>query len=280
METQTVDTLRPYLFTIAYRILGEVEEANDMVQDVFAKWYQAEHPTVTNPKAYLARMAVNGSIDRLEELRVERQSYKGTWLPEPLVTEAPAETEPDALDFGMLFLLERLNPRERAVFILRESFDSDYAELSSLTGLSEDNCRQLLHRAKEKLHGPSRQPADTSTHRQLIEAFLFAMQQQDRSLLETILRSDIELYSDGGGKKAAALHPLFGFGKVAQFLIGVGGLTKNEPFVYRPVFIEGRPAALIYHSETQETDSVTCIDVRDGKIAAIYFVRNPDKLRF
>src|SRR5574337_752226 len=206
---ETITELRPYLFRIAYNMTGIVEEAEDLVQDAFEKWFSRSGEEVKNPKAYLARLVVNSSIDRLEQLKRECETYTGTWLPEPYMVEENESTLPE-LDFGLLFLLERLNPAERAVFILRESFSEEYEAIVELTGLSPENCRQLLHRAKEKLHGRSTGTVDPSTQKQLVEAFLFALQMQDRSALENILRRDIEFHSDGGGKRAAALKSLLG----------------------------------------------------------------------
>ena len=138
--------LRPYLFRMAYDMLGMIEEAEDVVQDVYEKWMSVD--SVKDPKAYLGRMTVNKSIDRLQELKKQRESYTGPWLPEPYIT-LDAD-QPPTLEYGLLFLLERLNPLERAVFILRESFSEDYRRIAELTGVSADNCRQLLHRAREK----------------------------------------------------------------------------------------------------------------------------------
>lgn len=281
METATEQliTLRPYLFKIAYNMIGTVEEAEDIVQDVCEKWLKTNRPGVENTKAYLGRMVVNQSINRLNELKTIRENYTGFWLPEPYVT---LEVNPEfpSIDYGLLMLLERLNPIERAVFILRESFSESYDTIADLTGQSQENCRQLLHRSHEKIQYTSMKPVNPEKHRALTEAFLSALYQQDRSVLEELLRQDIELYSDGGGKKAAALKPLFGMDKVLKFLFGVTKLEsdKQETYSYKPGFFNGQPAALLYLDSTGELDSAVFASYDDSGISRLHFVRNPDKL--
>jgi RNA polymerase sigma-70 factor, ECF subfamily len=278
MKTTTeVLQLRPYLFKIAYSMLGEIAEAEDMVQDVYEKWIAAEN--VREPKAYLARMVVNQSIKRLNELKTLRETYTGPWLPEPIITlEA---TDSPTIEYGLLFLLERLNPIERAVFILRESFNEDYSYIAELTGLSTDNCRQTLHRSYDKLDRKPNHAVDTLKHNALIEAFLLSVIQRDRTSLEQILRNDIELFSDGGGKRNAALKPLFGFEKVHKFFFGVMQLTENqgEEFEFVPAFVNGVPAALILRKADRSLDSIQYFECDDAVITRLLLVRNPDKLR-
>jgi RNA polymerase sigma-70 factor, ECF subfamily len=276
--TSAILQLRPYLFKIAYSMLGEIAEAEDIVQDIYEKWLSVEG--VKEPKAYMARMIVNKSIKRLNERKALQETYTGTWLPEPYITtEVP---DSPTIEYGLLFLLERLNPVERAVFILRESFTEDYSYIAELTGLSMDNCRQTLHRTYEKLGRNPKLPVDTVKHNALIEAFLFSMLNQDRSSLEQILRSDIELFGDGGGKRSTALKPLFGFEKVQKFLFGVMQLPENQGDMYEfmPAFVNGVPAALILRKADKQLDSVTYFELEGTIITRILFVRNPDKLQF
>jgi RNA polymerase sigma-70 factor, ECF subfamily len=274
--TPQILQLRPYLFRIAYDMLGMIEEAEDIVQDVYEKWMSVE--SVLDAKAYLGRMTVNKSINRLQELKKQRESYTGPWLPEPYIT-LDAD-QPPTLEYGLLFLLERLNPYERAVFILRESFSEDYRRIAELTGLSADHCRQLLHRAREKLACRHPQPVEPATQWALTQAFLMALQQQDRDALNELLRSDIELFSDGGGKRAAGLKPLFGLQKVLRFLLGVMQLPENQgtEFTYRPAFVNGQAASLLFHGDTGELDSMTYIGWDANQITRLLYVRNPDKL--
>ncbi len=277
--TEQLVTLRPYLFKIAYNMIGTVEEAEDIVQDVCEKWLKVNRPDVENTKAYLGRMVVNQSINRLNELKTIRENYTGFWLPEPYIT---IESNPEfpSIDYGLLMLLERLNPIERAVFILRESFSENYDSIADLTGQSQENCRQLLHRSHQKIHYTSVKPVNPEKHRALTEAFLSALYQQDRSTLEEILRRDIELYSDGGGKKAAALKPLFGMDKVLKFLLGVTKLEsdKQETYSYKPAFFNGQPAALLYSDSTGKLDSAIFTSYDENCISRLHFMRNPDKL--
>lgn len=267
---------RPYLFSIAYNMLGIVEEAEDFVQDVFEKWISAAK--VAEPKAYLGRMAVNQSINRLGELKKHRETYTGTWLPEPYITLEPDPVP--TLEYGLLFLLERLNPNERAVFILRESFSDDYDSIAQFTGLSSDNCRQLLHRAHEKLGRSKIKSIDPEKQKSFTEAFLIALGGQDRSALDALLKNDIELFSDGGGKRSAALKPLFGLEKVIKFLLAVTQLPESQAygFIPRPAFVNGVPCALIYRSDG-ELDSMQYVETDGDEIKSLFFVRNPEKLK-
>ncbi len=274
--TRDILALKPYIFQIAYNMLASVHEAEDVVQDVFEKWLTATD--VVNPKAYLARMAVNRCIKRLDELKKERETYKGTWLPEPYIT-----TEPDPLptiEYGLLFLLERLNPVERAVFVLRESLNDEYTYIAEVTGLTADNCRQVLHRSREKLGRSATYQPDASAIRTLTEAFLLALNTQDRSALETLFKNDIELYSDGGGKRSAAVRPLLGLAKVVKFLLGIMALPENTTgdMAYQPVYVNGLPAALIIRTGTGQADSIQYIMADDNHIARLLSMRNPDKL--
>ena len=275
--TPEIFSLRPYLFSISYNMLGMVEEAEDVVQDVFEKWMSASE--VFDAKAYLARIAVNQSINRLKELRKIRENYVGMWLPEPYITLEP-EPVP-TLEYGMLFLLERLNPNERTVFILRESFSEEYTSIAAITGLSAENCRQLLHRTHEKLGRSKPLQVDPEKQRAFTIAFLTALHGQDRSELNQLLRNDIELYSDGGGKRAAALKALFGLEKVVKFLLGVTQLpeAQENQFEYRSVYVNGRPAALLFNRTTEQLDSMQYVEMTEGEITKLLFVRNPDKLK-
>ena len=275
--TKEILALRPYIFSISYNMLGMVEEAEDIVQDVFEKWLSAKD--VHETKAYLARIAVNQSINRLNDLRKTRENYVGMWLPEPYITLEP-EPVP-TLEYGMLFLLERLNPNERAVFILRESFSEEYHSIANITGFTAENCRQLLHRAHEKLGRSKPLQVDPEKQRKFTQAFLVALHGQDRSELDSLLRNDIELFSDGGGKRAAAIKPLFGLEKVLKFLIGVTQLpeAQQNQFEYQSVFVNGQPAAIIFNRTTNELDSMQYVEMEGQEITRLLYVRNPDKLK-
>lgn len=275
--TNDVLQFRPYLFRIAYNMLGAIEEAEDIVQDVFEKWLSVED--AREPKPYLGRMTVNKSIDRLTELKKQRENYVGPWLPEPYIT---LEEDPDPpMEYGMLFLLEKLNPFERAVFILREAFGEEYKNIAGFTGLTTDNCRQLLHRAHEKISRSPKSTVDPAAIRIMTEAFLNALHQGDRYALNQLLQSDIEFYSDGGGKRAAALKPLMGIKKVLKFLFGVLSLPENQDdeLEYRPVFVNGLPGAMIFRRSDGTLDSVAYAVLEGNAIKSLMYVRNPDKLK-
>jgi RNA polymerase sigma-70 factor (ECF subfamily) len=259
---------------------GETEEAEDIVQDVFANWLQRETDTVENPKAYLARMTVNASINRLDELKKKRELYTGPWLPEPYISHTPDADLPD-IEYGLLFLLERLNPLERAVFILRESFGEDYEAIAELTGQKAENCRQLLHRSREKLKLSVVKPADPEKLKALTEAFLFALHEQNREVLEQILKQDIVVYSDGGGKRWAAIKPVAGLDKVLKFLFGIQAVNQeqNVELRYEPAFFNGMPVALLINTSDGEIDAAITLMYDDAGISELLFMRNPDKLK-
>ncbi|MBL7932443.1 MAG: RNA polymerase subunit sigma-24 [Bacteroidia bacterium] len=275
--TNDILSLRPYLFGMAYNMLGVIEEAEDIVQDIFEKWLQVKE--AKQPKAYLGRMVVNKSIDRLNELKNLRENYKGYWLPEPYITWEQEGTP--TLEYGLLFLLERLNPIERAVFILRESFSEEYASIGEITGLSQDNCRQVLHRAHEKLGRAKNKMVDPVRQNALSNAFLEALHGNDVTSLGKLLREDIELFNDGGGKRAAALKPLFGLAKVLKFLSGIMRLPENQnnEFEYKNAFVNGRPGALIFRRSNGELDSMQYVESDENNITRLLYVRNPDKLK-
>lgn len=271
--------LKPYLFTISYNLLGDVAAAEDIVQTIYEKWLTISKEEIKNPKAYLSKMVVHESIKGLEKQKREREAYKGFWLPEPLVLETKDEEARDVLDYALLFLLDRLNPYERAVFVLREAFDRSYEDISELLNISLANCRQLLHRAKEKVKSlPKRQMATKEKEKQILEAFMTAVHLNDLQTLETVLKQDVAFYSDGGGKMAAALKPLFGFNKVVKFLLGVMELQKNVVFTAKEVQINGGLGIVLWGDG--DINSMMWLELDDDKISTIFSLRNPDKINF
>jgi RNA polymerase sigma-70 factor, ECF subfamily len=275
--TDEILDLKPYLFGIAYNMRGEIHEAEDVVQDIYEKWLKCDG--VASAKSYLSRMTVNRCIDRLKELKIQRESYKGYWLPEPFISYDTEQVP--TLEYGLMVLLERLNPVERAVFIMRESFSEDYQAIAELTGATMDNCRQILHRAHLKLGSTGKETIEHGKHAQLTEVFLVALQNKDLRTIEKILRKDIELYNDGGGKRAAALKPLLGFDKVIKFLTGIINLTENQDndFEFKPGVVNGHPAGLIFRISTGELDTMQYVVADENAITKLLAVRNPDKLR-
>jgi RNA polymerase sigma-70 factor, ECF subfamily len=278
--SEVFDRHRPLLFSIAYRMLGSVMDAEDVVQEAYLRWQRTPQAEVRSPRAYLSAVVTRLSIDRLRSARVRREEYLGPWLPEPLPTEsAPDRVAIDeSLSMAFLVLLESLNPTERAVFLLREVFDYDYDEISRLVGKSEENCRQIARRARQSV--AARRPRFESSPEQeerLMGSFLEACFGGDMEGLLALLSEDATLWSDGGGKTRAALNPIHGADKVARFF---SGILRNAPpgLAVRRASINGRPG-LVGYFEDGRPQSVATFDVAEGSIRAIRLVVNPEKLR-
>ena len=271
---------RPLLFSISYRMLGSVMEAEDVVQEAFLRWQQAPEDEVRSPSSYLSTVVTRLCIDRLRSARARREKYVGPWLPEPLLEDqeiaGTADLE-DSLSMAFLVLLESLTPVERAVFLLREVFDYEYAEIASLVGKSEVNCRQISRRARQSL--AARRPRFESSPEQeerLMGSFLRASLSGDVEALLALLSEDVTLYSDGGGKTQAALKPIYGADRVARFLSGI--LRKAPPdLAVRQTRVNGRPGLVGYFGDGSP-QSVVTLEVGEGSITAIRLVVNPEKL--
>jgi RNA polymerase sigma-70 factor (ECF subfamily) len=276
------DLHRPLLFSIAYRMLGSVMDAEDIVQEAFVRWQRASEAEVRSPRAYLSAIVTRLCIDQLRSTRVQREAYVGPWLPEPL----PSERTPDvahtaaldeSLSMAFLVLLESLTPTERAVLLLREVFDYDYGEISHLVGKSETNCRQIARRARQSV--AARRPRFESSPEQeerLTDSFIAACSSGDMEGLLEILAEDIAIWTDGGGKVRAALNPIHGRDKVIRFLFGI--LRKDSPMFVRRVRINGGPGIVAYDPNGRPVAAGT-LDVAEGWIRAMRFVVNPEKLK-
>lgn len=272
---------RPLLFSLAYNILGDTQEAEDIVQDAFVTWFSKEQD-VEYPKAYLSKIVVNRSIDRLEALKKQRDLYKGTWLPVPLVTQEAVKSDDlkDNLPYAMLSTLEKLNPVERAVFILREAFNHSYTEIAALCNIAEDHARQLQHRAHEKIQNPKRRfDSNEEKQQQLLEAFLQACLQEDTTSLMKILKDDVILYSDGGGKVSASLVPIYGPDMILKFLLAVLQKTRGTIDI-KFVRVNGAPGALLINKDSGKTDTIFTLSSDGDRITDLFLVRNPDKIFF
>jgi RNA polymerase sigma-70 factor, ECF subfamily len=275
------DRNRPLLFSISYRMLGSVMEAEDVVQEAFLRWERASEEEVRSPSAYLSTVVTRLCIDRLRSARARREQYVGPWLPEPLLEEREitetADLE-DSLSMAFLVLLESLSPVERAVFLLKEVFDYDYPEIASLVGKSEANCRQISRRARQSV--AARRPRFESSPEQeerLLDIFLQASFSGDMEALLALLSEDVTLYSDGGGKTQAALMPIHGPDRVSRFLSGI--LRKAPPdLTVRQTRVNGRPGLVGYFGDGSP-QSVVTIEVGEGTVRAIRLVVNPEKLR-
>ncbi|MFF1396677.1 RNA polymerase sigma-70 factor [Streptomyces sp. NPDC058287] len=288
MATDTVievfEEHRPVLMGVAYRMLGRVADAEDVVQDAWLRWAQADRDEVREPRAYLVRVATRLAIDRLRQAQVRREAYVGPWLPEPLVTDfgptapdtAEAAVLAESVSLAVLVVLESLSPLERAVFVLREAFGFPFAEIATTLERSESAVRQLAGRARK--HVDERRPrfdVDPVEQRDLTERFLAAATGGDLEALMTILAPDARLVGDSGGKSKAPLRVIESADKVGRFLLGAakGG---GAAFTFRIVELNGGPAVLALVDG--KPDSVFQVDVADGHVQCVYIVRNPDKL--
>lgn len=275
---------RPRLFGLAYRMLGSRSDAEDVLQDAYLRWQTAPKQELRSPEAWLVTVVTRLSIDRLRDAKREREAYIGTWLPEPLVDEEPETPEQAselASDVSMAFLmvLERLAPEERAVFLLREVFDMDYPEVAQMLGKSEASCRQMLHRAKERVReGRPRFQVNPEAHRRLLERFMAAARSGRREELMPLLAQDVRFSSDGGGKVQAVLKVLEGAERVMRFYTQISRLTVGHDLSYRHATVNGQPG-LLQFMDGKLTGALTL--VTDGlRILEIYSVRNPDKLKY
>jgi RNA polymerase sigma-70 factor (ECF subfamily) len=282
--TEVYEELRPLLFSIAYRMLGSASEAEDIVQESFLRFHQAhEEQEIGNVKAYLAQITTRLSIDHLRSARVRRETYTGTWLPEPLLTEQVpdvaqhAETA-DSLSMAFLVLLESLSPVERAVFLLREVFDYPYDEIAQTIGRSEENARQLAVRARR--HVEERRPrfeADKKARDELAGRFFAAAEDGDTEGLRKLLADDVVFYGDGGGKGPAIARPLYGADKVARFMEGLVRQAHRLEITLEPTEVNGEPGA-VARDKDGNVASVLSVQVADGQIVSLRSVVNPDKL--
>jgi RNA polymerase sigma-70 factor (ECF subfamily) len=269
---------RRHLTGLAYRMLGSVTEAEDVVQDAYLRWHAADRSAVEDARAFLSRIAIRLCLDRLKSARSRREHYVGPWLPEPVVEETSAD-DPLDLSMTLMLALERLSPLERAAFLLHDVFDIDFAEVARALDRSEAACRQLAARAREHVReSRPRFPVDPEEAGRISAAFLDAARTGDAARLTNLLAEDAVLHSDGGGKRPAALAPIVGREKVIRFFVGIARKSgESASFTFTPARINGLPGVII--EEPDGSISTTSVEVRDGRVAAIYAVRNPDKLR-
>jgi len=273
--------LRPRLFSIAYRMLGVRADAEDVVQDAWLRWEGSDQAALQSPEAWLVTIVARLSLDRLRVAKAERESYAGWWLPEPLVEvdertpEAQAEMAGE-LGVAFMWVLERLSPDERAAFLLRQVFDYDYGEVAALLGKSEAACRQMVHRAQERVQqDKKRYGVNHDAHRSLLGKFLDAARTGQAAAIQALLAANVELVSDGGGKVPSFPRIIHGMGAVTRLFCRT--LDKYPGQVeYSTAMLNGEPGFLRYIGGKLE--SAQAILVVDGLIAGIYAVRNPDKL--
>jgi RNA polymerase sigma-70 factor, ECF subfamily len=279
------ETLRPLLFSIAYRMVGSVSEAEDLVQEAFLRIHRAESEgtEVESPKAYLTAVVTRLSIDHLRSARVRREQYVGQWLPEPLLADpapdaaANAETA-DSLSMAFLVLLESLTPVERAVFLLREVFGYEYGAIAKIVDRSEDNCRQLFVRARRHVdEGRPRFEASRQQRDELARRFFAAAEHGDTDALVELLAADVVVYGDGGGKAPSWPRPIYGRERVAQLMAGTVAQAKQLGASLQPTHVNGQPG-VVFTDPDGRVAVVMSLDVADGVVQTIRSVINPEKL--
>jgi RNA polymerase sigma-70 factor (ECF subfamily) len=274
------DHYRRLLFAIAYRMLGSATDAEDVVQEAFLRWLEADEEAVQSPKAYLSAIVVRLCIDQWRSARAQREVYAGPWLPEPIPTDqgpGPAETVAlaESLSFAFMVMLENMGPLERAVFLLREVFDYDYAEIAASVGKSEANCRQILHRAHAHLdERHSRFDVSYEHQEHITDQFMRASTSGDMQGLLALLADDIVLVGDGGGKAPAGLKPVHGPDKVARGLLG--GLRLVPPGMQARIEeVNGQPAIVAYVDGRPY--GVVILDIEGERVRRLYMVVNPGR---
>jgi RNA polymerase sigma-70 factor (ECF subfamily) len=277
-DTEAFEAVRPRLFGIAYRMLGSVAEADDVVQDAWLRWQGADREAVQHPGAFLATTTTRLAINELESARSRRETYIGPWLPEPVDTTGDpllGAVTGAALEIGVLMLLEKLSPAERATYVLREAFDYSYREVAEVLGLGEANARQLAARARAKLEGARRRTASDDDHRRLLAAILDAARQGELRELEALFAEDVVTYADGGGAVSAARRPIEGRRRVAKAFLGIVRKYWDDATIGE-AHVNGGPALVVRRG--RETIAVAAIAASDSGIEQVLFVTNPEKL--
>jgi RNA polymerase sigma-70 factor (ECF subfamily) len=282
---ESFESYRPYLFAIAYRMLGSAMDAEDMVQETYLRYQTTRPETIHSLKAYLTTILVRLCMDQLQLARRKRELYVGPWLPEPILTEETTDTAnpekrvetEESISLAFLVLLEQLQPFERAVFLLREVFEYEFAEIAAMLEKSEAACRRSFSRAKKHLADRRpRFPPAPETHRQLLTSFLVAVRSGEMTTLTNLLSENVTLWADGGGKvKQAALRPIRGRNAVARFSLGT---RRFWPENYRVELEEVNGQAAMIIRTGGQAFSVLTIEVEQGQIQAIRIIANPEKL--
>jgi len=285
-EAVEIHSHRRQLQAIAYRMLGSMAEAEDAVQETFLRWHrqdQAEQVSeIREPKAWLITTLTRHCIDRLRAAKAQRESYFGMWLPEPVVEEPAVEPVDrlelaETLSMAMLMMLERLSPDERAAFLLHEVFETDYVDVARILGKTEAACRQLVHRAKERVKaGRPRFVPSRAEQEKVMAAFRRAVASGDVADLAALFSSDATLYTDGGGKVTATINPVHGADKIARFFIGVSRKYPEEARIV-PRLVNGSLGYVITLGDRVLQANHFAFD--GDRIAEVHIVRNPDKLR-
>ena len=282
MNEDAFAACRPRLLGIAYGLLGELTEAEDVVQDAWLRWNGADQDAVRNAEPFLVTVTTRLALDRLRSARVRREVYVGPWLPEPLVTdpETPESKaiEAENLSLALLGALERLNPVERAVLVLRDVFDLEYAEIADIVEKAPANVRQIAKRARDHAGDPTRRRAVSKEEQErLANAFLAASLSGDVEEIRGLLAADAIMYTDGGGVVTAARKPIYGADKIARFMVGVQRKSQfpDDP-IYTPVLVNGDPGVRM-DSAGEGFLSIIAVEVAEGSIQGLRFFNNPER---
>lgn len=265
---------RRRLQRIAYRMLGSVAEAEDVVQDAYLRWHNADRAAVVEPEAYLVRTVTRLCLDVLKSARVQREQYIGAWLPEPWID---ADDEADDITLPLMLAMERLSPLERAAFLLHDVFEMEFAEVADAIGRDPAAARQLASRARTHVQSARpRFPVADEQRQKIASAFFAASRSGNLGQLKQLLADDVVFYADGGGKRNSSINPIRGIDKVGRFLAALAGKGWSAGEVLRETLIDGLPGQI-----TREIDSLPqtlAVEIDGGRITAIYVTRNPDKL--
>jgi RNA polymerase sigma-70 factor (ECF subfamily) len=273
--------LRPLLFTIAYEILGTATESDDVLQESYLRWADVDLETVTDTKAYLAKLVTRQALNALRAQSRRREEYVGPWLPEPLLVDSgDASTDlvlAESVSMAMMVVLETLSPDERAVFVLREVFGFSHDEIASAIGKSSASVRQLAHRAREHVHARRKRfdPVDPQRSMELTTQFFATAATGDVDALIAMLAPDVVWTADSDGKASAARRPIMGAERVARLILGLLRFAGDEGRV-EPAFYNGAPALVLYLGDNLE--GVITVELTDGVISHFYAMRNPEKL--
>ena len=274
----TFAPLRPRLTRIAYRMLGSVAEAEDIVQDAYLRWHGTDRAAVADAKAFLSKTVTRLCLDHLKSARVKRETYIGPWVPEPMI-EPSEPDEADDITLTLMMALERLSPLERAAFLLHDVFGQAFDQVAQAIDRDAAACRQLAGRAREHVRAAKpRFPVSPSRGADIARAFFDASRSGEVGPLQALLAKDVVLYSDGGGKRTAALNPIHGDANVARFFAGIARKPEGKlPMQYWEAIVDGLPGLVVV--QNGEVMHTVALEIDDGRITAIYVVRNPDKLR-
>ena len=280
--TETFDLVRGRLFGLAYRMLGSRAEAEDLLQEAYIRWHEADRAAIQNPEAWLVTTTTRLAIDRLRRLKTEREAYVGPWLPEPIVSPAPPPDRDlslaEDLSIAFLTMLERLAPDERAAFLLHEVFDVGYPQIASVLDRSEAACRQMVHRARERVRGERKRfDVSESAKAGLLRRFTAALEARDERTLLSLFTPDATWTADGGGKTAASPRPVAGAERIVKLVLGLREKFWEDNRVLEIATINGESGLRVRDGD--RLVAAMAIETDGERIAAVYAVVNPDKLQ-